>query len=595
MNKGKRSSTSDQKQNKRLCVFRDIWMKDEEWLKPSVNNVHKAFCKYCNKEFSIAHGGKSDVTQHCQGAEHKKNKITVASSSSLKSFFTVKNSAESDKLAFAELTLVFHTVKHNLSYNSMDCGHKLFPKLFEDSKIATKVSCGRTKAESILKNVLCPMFCEQVVNDLKDNYFSISTDASNKGNRKFHPVCVQYFTKEKGICKKLLNFVESPFDTSDNIVHSLKSTLDLHNLNLSKVSAFSADNTNANMGKTRSAFTLLKGDNPHLLKAGCLCHVINNAFRHAMDMLEVDVESAVMKMYSYFSSSSARRESLKEFYEFVDLNYTDLLRHVTTRWLSFAPAVDRIIRNWPALMSYFISEQDNLPKHLVKLLYLNEESTVESCETNDLSLVLHFISNIATVFEVASKKLQNENTVASELYEVMTKLVAQLDNRINDQFFGAFTTKVLKRLPEHKQICIKNQLNLFLQTAANYCRKWFDFSDKNPLYIIKPINLDKELCFQDLTTIVEELNIDGVNEDNLYEEFSIVKDIIKPLSEDKEMDVGSKWQMIFRMSKVDLDNLFKIAAFCLSIPPSNAFVERVFSHMNLKWTDVRNRCSLLQI
>lgn len=29
----------------------------------------------------------------------------------------------------------------------------------------------------------------------------------------------------------------------------------------------------------------------------------------------------------------------------------------------------------------------------------------------------------------------------------------------------------------------------------------------------------------------------------------------------------------------------------MSIPSSNAVVERVFSQMNLKWTDVRNKCS----
>lgn len=78
-----------------------------------------------------------------------KNKITVASSFSLKSFFSVKTSPESDKLAPAELTSVFHTVKHNLSYNSIDCGHKPLPKLHEDSKVATKVSFGRTKAEAV--------------------------------------------------------------------------------------------------------------------------------------------------------------------------------------------------------------------------------------------------------------------------------------------------------------------------------------------------------------------------------------------------------------------------------------------------------------
>jgi hypothetical protein len=52
-----------------------------------------------------------------------------------------------------------------------------------------------------------------------------------------------------------------------------------------------------------------------------------------------------------------------------------------------------------------------------------------------------------------------------------------------------------------------------------------------------------------------------------------------------------KWKIIQNIGKENIPNLYKLIQFVLSIPGSNAFVERVFSLMNLKWTDSRNKCS----
>lgn len=45
-----------------------------------------------------------------------------------------------------------------------------------------------------------------------------------------------------------------------------------------------------------------------------------------------------------------------------------------------------------------------------------------------------------------------------------------------------------------------------------------------------------------------------------------------------------------KISKESVPNINKVIGFLLSIPGSNVIVERVFSIMNSKWIDVRNRC-----
>ena len=47
--------------------------------------------------------------------------------------------------------MIYHTAKHNLSYNSMDYENKLLHELFRDSSVASKIACGHTKEDRIVK------------------------------------------------------------------------------------------------------------------------------------------------------------------------------------------------------------------------------------------------------------------------------------------------------------------------------------------------------------------------------------------------------------------------------------------------------------
>lgn len=42
----------------------------KDWLAPVSSNQSKAKCLWCNSEFSVANGGKSDVTGHSKSKKH---------------------------------------------------------------------------------------------------------------------------------------------------------------------------------------------------------------------------------------------------------------------------------------------------------------------------------------------------------------------------------------------------------------------------------------------------------------------------------------------------------------------------------------------
>lgn len=163
---------------------------------------------------------------------------------------------------------MYHTVKHNLSYNSADCGHKLNQKILHDSRIIKKMSLGRTKAEAMVKDILAPKAVADVVDILtsgKPLPFSIQTHASNKGNRKMFPLAVQYFRPETGICNKMLDFGENADESAAGIMDYIEQSLDKFGLSLDQVTAYSADNTNVNYGIHNSVFTNLKKKQKGLL------------------------------------------------------------------------------------------------------------------------------------------------------------------------------------------------------------------------------------------------------------------------------------------------------------------------------------------
>lgn len=131
------------------CKYSEAFEKTFPCIKKSrTNDVYKAYCIECRKDFSIQNKGKFDIEQHIKSKAHM-NLVSTSEKQKLDNYFTRKNSSEEFDLIRDELLWSYHSVRHNHSFRSMDCTSNLL-KLFCNKKF----SCARTKTEALVKNVI---------------------------------------------------------------------------------------------------------------------------------------------------------------------------------------------------------------------------------------------------------------------------------------------------------------------------------------------------------------------------------------------------------------------------------------------------------
>jgi hypothetical protein len=224
-----------------------------------------------------------------------------------------------------------------------------------------KITCGRTKTEAIVKKVLAPYAVSELKNELQSiSFLTIYSDASNHKDQKLFPTLIRYFHPLTGIKVKVLDFVSLPGETADVICDSVMKIVKENGIE-DKVVAFCTDNANTNFGGVarkglNNVYTKMCSQlDRKIIGVGCAAHILHNAMQTAADLLPIDVESIVVKIYSHFYIYTVRVESLKQFCEESDVQYKQLLGYSKTRWLALMPAVERILKMFAPMRSYFLS------------------------------------------------------------------------------------------------------------------------------------------------------------------------------------------------------------------------------------------------
>ena len=281
-----------------------------------------------------------------------------------------------------------------------------------------------------------------------DKKVSIASDASNKGNVKLFPIGVQSFDIDNGIVNFVLDFYEDPNEKSLNIYNRITNCLTENGISIESVIAYSGDNASVNYGIHQSVYVNFKNQNDFIVKANCNCHVLHNTINFAMLKLPLDIENLILKIYSHFSISAKRVDQLKSCYEFADKEFECLKRHVTTRWLTFYPAICRLLDHISPIKSYFISVgTDSCPDIINELVW----TECNKSGMNFAELIFNFAGHVMKLFHVTIKILEMKSTNSTNLFDIMFKLKTQLENRLKTNFFGTKVNENLKYFSESEK------------------------------------------------------------------------------------------------------------------------------------------------
>ena len=171
-------------------------------------------------------------------------------------------------------------------------------------------------------------------------------DGSNDtGLTKMFPVTVRVIdiNFNRGMAK-FLDMNEMEGKDVSNAAAMFKSVDDLFSkfhLLWEYVTSIGVDNTNSNTGRHNSIASWPK----ETIVAGCPCHMLHNAAGKAAEEFTkvsgFDFEDHCVNFFFWFDKSTKRKNTLKEYYEFCDPEYEDVIKYGSTRWLSLERIINR--------------------------------------------------------------------------------------------------------------------------------------------------------------------------------------------------------------------------------------------------------------
>ena len=225
-----------------------------------------------------------------------------------------------------------------------------------------------------------------------------------------------------------LDFAVAIQATARDTFEALNDKMKIYDVNWQNCLAFSSDNASVMLGKHNSVFQRIAEIKPDVYPVGCACHLAHLCAKKAAKELSMDVEQLVINLYYHFDKSSKRKELLKEYQEFCNVETRKILKHSSTRWLSLMKCVDRILRQYEALQSYFAScVEEKKAKKESKVTLLMEK--LNDPMTKGYMVFLH---SVLPVFDAFTALLECEEPMIHRVGDCITKLTKELLGRFID-------------------------------------------------------------------------------------------------------------------------------------------------------------------
>lgn len=571
----------------------------------------KARCKICGTTFQ-AH--MKSITGHCEGKKHKEN-ISASTSKGQTSITQSVRPVELDATKVAELKLAVYVTDHSATL-AIDHLGELMPQLDKNSKVLQNIKIHRSKCARLQRNVLAPSFAKELRDDIGNQYFSLLVDEStNTANVSCLALTVRYYSSSKReIVSTFYRLVPLEDCTANSLYNAVKSVFEEDNLSVNKLIGIGCDGANAMIGRNHSLVTLLQRDNPNITVFRCVCHSLHLAASKASEGLPSVLNFIVRDTHNWFSNSPKRINSYRDVYKVLNEDKTPVKVPglAATRWLARLDAMTVIIDQWDALKVHFEMAASSERCHTARMLsdaYKSPDNKLYMLYTRKL---LKEVVKVNTLF-------QAENADVTKLTHDLLILCRNLLQKIVEP-------KYLSRIPNEKlqdfkfndyiiplaSIDFGYEFNTFLATCKLTKDQVMYIKERCKTFAVDlitevqarlPDNVDTLLMFKCLHPNVvlsgkESISKIGDRYRNVIEDMDELENEWSSLTLDEwpqtsKANIVSFWAEVSEKKNSAGEkvypNVTSLALALLSLPFSNASVERVFSRMNNIHSKSRNR------
>jgi hypothetical protein len=600
--------------------FRAEWLKDldfKHWLVAPMNANDDPSCKVCQKKISCS---KTALQRHRESAQHKQASSSASNQVNIQASLQKQKNTSSYKET-TTVQLAAFIAEHNLSLTIsaplLELLKSRAPQNIQEAKSLQEMKLGATKCTNIVRQGVGLFYAKELVEILRQRRFSIIPDeTTDVSTAKQLAICVMYVDDDLKPVNRFLDIVEAIDTGAQGLYQSMKVSLQEKSIPLSNIIGYSSDTCNVMFGENLSVATLLKKDLPHVATIKCSCHMIHLCASYACLKLSTTLEDLCRNIYSHFSRSALRQKDFEQFQEFVEVQPHKLLKLSQTRWLSLESCVTRLLEQWDALRLYFVSfvAEKKDPSYTTESILNGLNNKFVLAQLEFLSAQLRRLNEFNTKFQTTEPMLHHlREEVGKLLRDILSDFIildvvrkqdpfiidvdrAEIRVPLEKVYVGILATTTLNELKNDpasvlrvKQSCLD-----FLVELIKQIRSRFDM--KSPIFRLVEFLIPSNAVKCSPTSLHE-----------LFSTFPYLAEVANVISADLEWRKQSLeesaellpdessivfWQKRLNAKAINgslkYPNLRKVVACMMSLPFSNASVERVFSLLNLIKTHSRN-------
>ncbi|KAI4454137.1 hat family dimerization domaincontaining protein-related [Holotrichia oblita] len=601
------------------------------WLTVDANDNDRAFCTTCKISLRPH---KTDLLSHLKKQKHKLKFLSINPPKSQTNLnnnvVVICNELKKHELIIAAHIAVhssIRTVDHltNILHNEFQPAES---KSFASSAITMKLH--RTKCTMIIENVIAAALKDELITDIGNSSYSLIIDESTDISvHQYLCFCVRYFSEVKAkVVTTFLGIVEVKDANAVGLANTLTDYIRKIGLKLENLLALATDGASVLCGSRNSVFTILKAAVPKLISVKCIAHSLHLCCSKAASVLPDELDFLCKHIYNWFARSHQRRECYIEVFETININeknikFNKFIQLSETRWLERANVIKVILQQWLEIKTYFTqvanTTKDTMGKVILGML-------------TDINFVYFtIIYNILVQVNIVNAAFQQTNGDAFQLYKELYQLLLT--------FLGIVIRPIfLENLTELKSSCV-NKICEILQNELSYIQiNIIDFAYNYRQAIVnnnlKLTDIEKirqnsqhfvlTLCreltkripqnlevFYSIKYFSPEICLKQINrpkfdnlplnilDDNLSkQDFENEWNNLLAVNWNLEKDISSHnfWVKVLEYQNAGgvhiYANIAKFALTTLTLPISNAFVERIFSFMNTIKTKFRNKINI---